>query len=409
MEKKKQKLAIEKKKLDLENEKTNRQKEYHGYIEDKLKLEDSYKMELQELEDKVEIEQMKTQRFKKEEKIRRLEYKREKRQLKHTAKTQKFTNEETKQNTKRTLFKRRVENEETKWNTSSQATVFKTDSNTVACDDEWNNEKQEIERRIKYEEKCKKEYEETKRKNNNQGKQLKKSQLQNEKERRILKNEKQKSKIEYQQEKQQLDEDEKKLELKQNDKKAITVSEAEFDRIIDRFYDFRQKLFFVFVKILLCICFFVVATKVLLHNNSIDLFGADYIIKLIFIAFSPKILFSMVEYKEEKVEDTVEKNREEIRKTFDSSQTEQQQFEAQCCECNGWSRNCSGEKCSICCSCTSCIQHCCNIGCCPTVCEDNCSCFTCPLLSTFCCCKCTCNINSEESPNPDCCCFTCIT
>ena len=199
------------------------------------------------------------------------------------------------------------------------------------------------------------------------------------------------------------------LELEQNDQKAITVSEAEFDRVMHRFYDFRQRAFVIFVKILLCTCFIVIATKVLFHNDIIDKFGAEYIIKLAFIAFSPKLLFDMVGYREEDFKDTIDKNREQIRKTLDISLTGPQEFETQCCECYGWARNLSGGKCCTCCTCTSCIQHCCNIGCCPSDCEENCSCCTCPLLSTFCCLKCTCNIGGNDIHDHVCCCFTCRT
>ena len=182
----------------------------------------------------------------------------------------------------------------------------------------------------------------------------------------------------------------------------VTVSQNEFDNVIDKVYKFRQRVFRICIKTLVCTCFVVIATKVLLYNRSFDDFSSDYLIKLAFIAFSPKVFFDFVEYKEEDFENSIKKHREHIKDKLDTPKEETEEIrQHQCCACNGWNTSCASfmHSCNTCCNC---LQFC----------DKNCSCCSCPLLSTFCCFKCICNIDSfgiRDKRQNAICCFECIT
>ena len=181
-----------------------------------------------------------------------------------------------------------------------------------------------------------------------------------------------------------------------------TVPEDEFNSIIDKFYSFRKRVFSIFLKTLFCAGFCLIATRVLIQNNSIDDFSSDYLIKLAFIAFSPKVFFDFLEYNKQDFQKSIDEHRDQIRKELGSRGNEINLDYGECCECRGCN-SCSNYD-----FCASCMRGF-NLCCLPR-CHDYCSCCVCPLLSTFCCFKCTCNLSTDRTTGrkrPFCCC-TCI-
>ena len=193
-------------------------------------------------------------------------------------------------------------------------------------------------------------------------------------------------------------------EKRQLGSKSETVTEHEFDSIIRKFDNFRNRVFFIFLKTLFCAGFCLVATRVLLHNNSIDDEGSDYIIKLAFIAFSPKLVFDFLKYNKDDFQKSIDEHRQQIRDELRGFTNDENSDDSECCECLGCN-SCFGRGCTCCMS----FMRCGNLCCLPR-CHEYCSCCVCPLLSTFCCCKCTCNLATHdiEGMKEECCCCTVI-
>ena len=156
-----------------------------------------------------------------------------------------------------------------------------------------------------------------------------------------------------------------------------TISEAEFDQIIEKVFNSRQRVFIFASKTFLSVGFFIIAYGILFQNEAIDDTGAEYLIKLAFIAVSPKALFDFLEYNKDDFEASIDEKRsllqDELRE-YSSTKT----LNEQCCSCK--------EKCTFC---AGCCQTC-NM-CCLGTCDDYCPYCICPVLSTFCFCKITCD------------------
>ena len=183
---------------------------------------------------------------------------------------------------------------------------------------------------------------------------------------------------------------------------ADIVYEDEFDKIIEKFSNVRQKVFWTVFKVIVSFGFLVVATRMLLLNNNIENNASDSFFKLAFIVISPKILFDYIIQSNEK---HIEEHAESIKQTLSENRIEKHEKDKSLCTsfcivldyCCACGRNTAEEACCCCC-CKESIEEETNDS--EIIVKDDdklFSAFICPIPITYCCCKCTCKIDKETT------------